>query len=172
MVEPSDRRRLQKAIEQGEILPDGTVQYDYRKVFGWEYDHDMRGQSDDRQSLSSYFNSAKKLAAKLRDIAAIRHHDSTDPEEARAQAEALRDLLRNSGKYDLAYEEMMGVFVQLTDPGKISAEFIVAAEPSDKKHGKKVEGRYLYRRGLDEDPSVRRLAETTARFGRPSEYTD
>ncbi len=172
MTDPSDRRRLGKVLEQGEILPDGTVKYDYRKIFGWDH-YDMRGRADEqRQSLSSTLNWAKKLAAKLRDIAAIRHHGSADAEEARAQSEALRDLLRHSGKYGLAYEEMMGVLVQLTDPGNISAEFIVAAEPYDKKNGKKVEGRYLYRRGLDEDPSVRRLAETTARFGRPSEYTD
>lgn len=90
---------------------------------------------------------------------------------AQKQAETVRNLIAGSLGYGLSYEDMMRILVQLVDPAHLTAEYIVSAQPSEKAHPK-VEGRYLFRRGLEEDDALLKLSEATSRVNRPSEYTD
>ena len=152
-----DGGALKAAVDKGSVRADGQVDYETPE--------------ESRQAVRVNLYYAQKLVAALGEARRKSAGPPGDAAGARRQAEALRDLLHGSVGWGLSYEGLMEVLVQLTDPAHLSAEFIVSASPYDKKAGA-VSGRFLYNRGFAEDAGLRRAAEVTARFNRPSEFSD
>lgn len=148
---------LMAAVSQGKVAPDGSVEADIPP--------------ESRQAVRLELYYAHRLAEALAEARQGGPADALDAERAGAQAEALRDLVHGSVGWGLSYESLMEILVQLARPEHLSAEFVVSANAYDKKDGS-VSGRYLYNRGLAEDESLKRAAEVTARFNRPSEFSD
>lgn len=167
-----DGPSMRWVVEHGKILPDGRVEYDDRAL--QEFLGPAEARLDERRGQDGVrmeFDYARRLVVTLRNIRKMRPADSKDPKSAQKQAEAVRNLIAGSLGYGLSYEDIMRILVQLVDPAHLSAEYIVSAQPSEKKNPK-VEGRYLFRRGLEEDDALTKLSEATSRVNRPSEYTD
>ncbi|MBI5881700.1 MAG: hypothetical protein HZB91_01115 [Elusimicrobia bacterium] len=169
-----EKEAIRWALDNGKFKADGSVEYNWRKSpYYQRYRSSDETQNDPEGAVRWALADAKKLVKRLQEIRAMRPDGSTDPKAAEMQAQAVRDIVAGKGKgsLDLEYDEMLKVFVQLTDAKNVTAEFLVSAKPSAK--GKPVvEGRYLLNRGMADDEALKALAETSNKFNRPSEYSD
>ncbi len=167
-----DKATLRAVLAKGRMLRDGTVEYGESDIEVSGTDERREEHNRLRDNVRINFHYAKKLAQRLAEIRRMRPTgNAAGQAPARRQTEAIRDLIAGSVGWGLSYEDIMRILVQLTDAKNISAEFIVSAQPYDKKDPKR-EGRYLLHRGFDEDPQLRRLSETIGRFAGPSQHSD
>ena len=148
--------------------PSGSPDWPYRGFSDAQEANDADGFA---AGVRTKFNFAIRLARQMQEIAALRPRDSSDTQAARRQSEALKNVVAGSLGHGVTYEHMMRVLIQLTDPKEVAAEIVVQAAPK-KKGAVPVSGRYLYNRGLNEDPVLKRLYETAAKFNPPSTFSD
>lgn len=130
---------------------------------------DHRERWDLERGVADDLERADSLALRLQEIRAMRPAGDTGRENSLRQASALRGLV--AGTKGLSYDEIMRVLIQLASRPNLSAEYIVTAHPS-RKGTPVVEGRYLLNRGIEDDGMLKRLAETSNRFDRRSEFED
>ncbi|MBI5623410.1 MAG: hypothetical protein HY924_06515 [Elusimicrobia bacterium] len=169
-----EKDAIRWALDNGKIKADGSVEYEWRKSpYYQRYRSSDDSQNDPEYAVRYALSDAKKLVRRIQEIRAMRPDGSTEPEAANRQAQALRDIMAGKGKgsLDMEYEEMLKIFVQLTEAKNVTAEFLVSAKPKAKKKPV-IEGRYLLNRGMEDDASLKALAETANKFNRPSEYSD
>lgn len=153
-------------LANGEVGEDGRLSYDrgdlYRHIRRtahtmWEETQDI---------LRDVYWTCRRAAKIVADLAKARLAGSFE-----RQAEAFLDVLTGAGKSGLAYDKIVKVLIQLSDPEDLTAEFYVRMVKKVKGE-EDIDARYSLHEGGGQDDLLKRMSKTRARFAEPSRLAD
>jgi len=161
-LNPSDRALMQRVIAKGEIKDDGKIVYDPDKL-GLSRD-ELYGDSERQGVVPTITDLSLRATALVQDLLKARDGDWAH------RTQSLVRMTSGKGKSDLRYDDLMKVFVQLTDAENLFGEFFYSTDKKLKDE-KDVSARYI----LNKQNSNKLLQESVQlkeRFSEPSLLSD
>lgn len=159
------RAQLEMALAHGSLSETGEFSLDRGRLRTelWRKGFDTHSQQG-RELIDDIARLARRAAGMVQDLIAARKEDW------KGRVAALTDIIAGEGKSGLEYEEVMRVFVQLTDPANLFGEFRIQTNKKIKGE-KDVTGRYLLNRA-SQDPAYREALLMKERFAEPGLLND
>lgn len=157
------RKMLEWVLARGTLKDDEIVYDEYRLLEAMGLD-EHRDMGETKSARSEIYWLCRSAVGLVKDLAAARLAPS-----AEGRAASFLKIVSGAGESDLAYDEILKVFVQLVDPLDLSGEYFTQLAAADK--GKDVRAR-LVLHGAAQDPMLEAMTRARSRFAEPSSLSD